>query len=264
MFLAGAGAYLYSSRGRTRREVSRFLITRGLWLVFLELTVVRMGWYFSLDYHYIGDAQVIWAIGWCMVALSALVYLPTRYVTAIGVTIIALHNTLDGIAAKTLGEWSALWMFIHERGPITPAPGYILYLAYPVLSWIGVMAAGYGFGALLTLEARLRRKLFITIGQAMVAAFLLLRFTNLYGDMSKWTTQPNGLFTLMSFLNVTKYPPSLLYILMTLGPAIFFLGIWKKEHGALPNRSSPSAASRSSTTCCTCSCCTPWPLRTRT
>ena len=220
VFLAGAGAYLYGSRGRTRREVSRFLVTRGIWLVFLELTVVRMGWYFSLDYHYIGDAQVIWAIGWCMVALSALVYLPARYVTAIGIAIVTLHNILDGIASKTLGQWSALWMFIHEKGTITPAPGYILYLAYPVLSWIGVMAAGYGFGALLTLEARLRRKLFLIIGPAMIAAFLLIRFTNLYGDMAKWTAQTSALFTLISFLNVTKYPPSLLYILMTLGPAI--------------------------------------------
>lgn len=233
VFLAGAGAYLYGSRGRTKREVSRFLVTRGLWLVFLELTVVRMGWYFSLDYHYIGDAQVIWAIGWCMVALSALVYLPARYVAAIGIAIITLHNTLDGIAAKTFGGWSPLWMFIHEKGTITPARGYVLFLAYPVLSWIGVMAAGYGFGALLTLEARLRRKLFLTLGQAMVAAFLLLRFTNLYGDMAKWTSQQSSLFTFMSFLNGTKYPPSLLYILMTLGPAILFLGIWKNEHGVL-------------------------------
>lgn len=233
VFLAGAGAYLYGSRGRTKREMSRFLFTRGLWLVFLELTVVRMGWYFSFDYHYIGDAQVIWAIGWCMVVLSALVYLPARYVTAIGIAIIVLHNTLDGIAATSLGEWSSLWMFIHERGPIWPAPGYVMYLAYPVLSWIGVMAAGYGFGALLTLEARLRRKLFLIIGPAMIAVFLLIRFTNLYGDMAKWTTQTSGLFTLMSFLNVTKYPPSLLYILMTLGPAVTFLGIWQKPHGAL-------------------------------
>jgi uncharacterized membrane protein len=233
VFLAGAGAYLYGARGRTKREMCRFLITRGLWLIFLELTVVRLGWYFSFDYHYIGDAQVIWAIGWSMVALSALVYLPTPYVTGLGIAIIVLHNMLDGITAKSFGDAAPLWMFIHEKGLISFAPGYTLYLAYPVLSWIGVMAAGYGFGALLTLEPRLRRKLFLAIGLGMIAAFALLRLTNLYGDMSKWTIQPEPVFTLMSFLNATKYPPSLLYILMTLGPAITFLGLWKKEHRAL-------------------------------
>jgi uncharacterized membrane protein len=233
VFLAGAGAYLYGARGRTKREVSRFLLTRGLWLVFLELTLVRFGWYFSLDYHYIGDAQVIWAIGWSMVALSALVYLPTRYVTGLGIAIIALHNTLDGIGQKMFGHWAPLWMFIHENGVIRPAPGYMLNLAYPVLSWIGVMAVGYGFGALLTLEPRLRRKLFLTIGPMMIIAFILLRLTNLYGDMTKWTAQKNTIYTLMCFVNVTKYPPSLLYILMTLGPAITFLGLCKKDPGRL-------------------------------
>jgi uncharacterized membrane protein len=233
VFLAGASAYLYGSRGRTKRELSRFLLTRGLWLIFLELTMVRFGWYFSFDYHYIGDAQVIWAIGWCMVVLSALVYLPVRYVAAIGIAITLFHNLLDGIAAKSLDGWASLWMFVHERGVVQPAPGYTLSLAYPILSWIGIMAAGYGFGTFFRIDPRLRRKLFLTIGPAMIVLFLVLRFSNVYGDMSKWAVQKDALFTLMSFLNITKYPPSLLYALMTLGPAITFLGLWKKEPGAL-------------------------------
>ena len=232
VFLAGASAFLYGSRpGRTQKELARFLLSRGLWLVFIELTVVRLGWYFNFDYHFF-HVQVIWAIGWSMVALAALVFLPIRVVGAIGIAMIATHNLLDGISVSPLlaapgvfahaSLWDWLWSVLHVRN---------LPVAYPLVPWIGVMAAGYAFGPVLHHTPDQRRRELLQLGTLLVVGFVVLRAINVYGDAQRWSVQSTSLFTFFSFLNTTKYPPSLLYLLMTLGPAILSLVFFERLRG---------------------------------
>lgn len=225
IFLAGLGAYLSGTRGRSRRDLLRFLFTRGLWLVFLEITVVQwLGWTFAFDLH-THFAIVIWAIGWSMIALSALVHLPVAAVTAFGLTLILGHNAFDGIKSSSLGAFGPLWQIFHEGGAVRLGGGHTLGAGYPLVPWIGVMAVGYGFGHLLLRTALPRRALLLRLGFAVTAAFVVLRFTNLYGNPRPWSAQPTALHTLFSFLDCHKYPPSLCYLLMTLGPALIILGL---------------------------------------
>lgn len=241
VFLAGTGAYLQLSRGKTKAELSRFLWTRGLWLIVLELTVVRCAVAFNCDYgQFPGFLQVIWAIGVSMVVLAALIHLPLRAVAAIGIGIIALHNLADGVrvqgwagpGSEAPDALEAAWMVLHQPGFIVVA-GLPVLVLYPVLAWIGVMAAGYAFGAVYDWEAERRRRFLVRLGLAMTAAFIVIRATNLYGDPSEWAVQEDGVFTVLSFLNATKYPPSLLFVLMTLGPAILALA-WFERAGRGP------------------------------
>ncbi len=228
VLLAGAGAYLYGRRGHTRGEVSRFLLTRGLWMIVLELTVVRFGWFFNFDYAF-AAGQVIWAIGWSMVVLAALTYaLPARAVAAVGVAIIVLHNLLDPLIPEQFGALAWGWQVLHEGGPIRWGAGNVFYVAYPLLPWIGVIAAGFGFGALLELPTARRRRVLLDLGLGMTAAFVLLGLLNVYGDTVPWTSQRTPMLTVFSFLDVEKYPPALRYVLMTLGPAIAVLPLLER------------------------------------
>jgi len=223
IFLAGTGAFLSTGRGKSRGELSRFLLTRGLWLVLLELTWVRcLGWQFNFDLHFTFGA-VIWAIGWSMVALAVLVFLPLRWVTAFGILMIASHNLFDSVKPESWGSLGWLWKILHSGGMILPAKGYRFAAGYPLVPWIGVMAAGYGFGSLLLREPVERRRWLFGLGATLTLLFILLRAINLYGDPRPWSGQKNSLFTLFSFMNCHKYPPSLLYLLMTLGPALLVL-----------------------------------------
>lgn len=227
VFLAGTGAFLSTRRGKSKAELSRFLLTRGLWLVLLELTIVRLGWTFNLDYTF-NVGQVIWAIGWSMVVLSVLVYLPLRVITAFGILMIGIHNAFDRVSAQSLGLWSGVWATFHT-GDLTDTYGGIHFLPmYPLIPWIGVMAAGYGFGQVFTLERERRRKVLLYLGLALTVAFVIIRATNLYGDPRPWAVQDSALFTFLSFINCQKYPPSLLYLLMTLGPAIASLAFFER------------------------------------
>jgi uncharacterized membrane protein len=223
IFLAGTGAFLAAQRGRTKSDLAWFLLTRGLWLAFLEATYVRwFGWEFGFDFHNVGLA-VLWAIGWSMVVLAGLVFLPTRAVAAVGILLIVSHNAFDGIKPANLGPWGWLWTVLHVSGPIQLGPGYQLFIAYPLVPWVGVMAAGYGFGALLFLAPEPRRNWMRGIGGSLILIFIVLRLTNLYGNPRPWTAQKDALFTVFAFIDVHKYPPSLLYLLMTLGPALILL-----------------------------------------
>jgi uncharacterized membrane protein len=230
IFLAGTGAYLSGMRGKSRPELAWFLFTRGLWLALFELTYNRVAWMFNFDpmHHAPG---VFWAIGMSMVVLSCLVFLPTYMVTIFGVVMIASHNLLDGLSAQEVHLPQLLWTVLHQPreakvvGEITFGTGYFL------IPWMGVMAAGYGFGSLLRLDQPVRRKAVILLGAALTLGFVLVRYANIYGDPSRWAVQPRVGFTILSFLNCTKYPPSLLYLLMTLGPAIMFLGIFDRPLG---------------------------------
>ena len=228
VLLAGTGVALSMARGKSKRAISAFLLTRGLWLIFLELTFVRFGWFFNFEVWNAG-ALVIWAIGWSMVVLAALVFLPVRYVGVVGLVMIALHNTLDPLEAQDLGRAGWLWTILHEGGFVSLWGGARLAVGYPLVPWIGVMAAGYAFGALIGSTAPERRvRLFARMGLALTLAFVLLRATNLYGDPEKWTPQKNILFTVFSFIDCDKYPPSLLYLLMTIGPALLLLAAFEK------------------------------------
>jgi uncharacterized membrane protein len=234
VFLAGTGAFLSTRRGRTKKELSRFLLTRGLWLILLELTLVRFGWFFNFDYHFL-FAQVIWAIGWSMIVLAGLVHLPVRAIAAFGLVMIFLHNALDRIQAADFGSLRWLWVVLHETNILVPRPGVIFLAAYPLIPWVGVMAAGYAFGELLMLERERRRRILPRLGGACIALFVVLRALNIYGDPLGWSSQARGTwFTLLSFLNTQKYPPSLLFLLMTLGPSIIALALFDRAGGREP------------------------------
>ena len=231
VFLAGTGAFLYGSR-RTPRELARFLVTRGLWLIVLEFTVLKFGWSFNLSYAYV-PLIVIWAIGWGMLALACLAHMPARVVGWIGVAIICLHNLFDGVMPETLGSFGPLWTVAHVLGAFPIAPGVVVVAAYPIVPWMGVIMAGYGFGTFFLRAPEERKKIFIRLGLGLTAAFIVIRALNIYGDPLKWSAQKNALYTLFSFLNCQKYPPSLLYTLMTLGPAILALAFLPRVRGAI-------------------------------
>lgn len=229
--LTGTGAFL-SLRKKSKSQLSRFLFTRGLWLIFLELGVTRcLGWQFNFDYH-VTLVLVLWALGWAMIALSALVYLPASAITAFGVVMIALHNLLDSIQSA-----NPMWTILHSPNFLVNRPGFAVFLTYPLIPWIGVTAAGYGLGQIYQWPSPRRKSFLLPLGLGLTAAFVILRAINIYGDPSRWSGQTSPVFTALSFLNTTKYPPSLLYLLMTLGPALLFL--WVVDAGT-PNRLRPA------------------------
>ena len=241
VFLAGTGAFLQGVRGKSKAELSRFLVTRGLWLILLELTVVRALVWFNVDYHFAMQLQVIWVIGVGMVMLAGLIHLPLRLVAAISIAMIALHNTLDGlrvapVAPGTVGPGGGgfVWMVLHQPGIVFFTPTIHGLVLYPLIPWIGVLAAGYCFGAVYQWEPERRRRFLLKLGGGMLIGFVVLRAINLYGDPLRWSVQKNAMFTLLSFLNVLKYPPSLLFLLMTLGVAILALPWFeRREQGWL-------------------------------
>jgi uncharacterized membrane protein len=225
-FLAGTGAYLAGSRGRSRGDLVAFLASRGFWLIFLELTVVRLGLFFDPVSAPV-ILTVLWSIGASFIVLAGLVFLPSRVVGALGVLLIATHGLVGGLspgseAPATLQVASAFLL----RPGLVPLPGdIILLVGYPLLPWLGVVAAGYGFGEVIRLEPRRRRRVMWITGTAMSAAFVILRAWGVYGEPRPWTTQATPLMTWLSFVNCTKQPPSLLFVLMTLGPAIAALAV---------------------------------------
>ena len=243
IFLAGTSAFLY---GRKHQGLSKFLLTRGIWLVILELTVIRLSWTFNFDFRQYELAGVIWVIGCCMILMAALVKLPVRVVGAIGVIIIVGHNLLSGYAfglAENLGNdlRGILWKIGYVAffaPPVQFGPdGPNLVVLYSIVPWIGVMAAGYAFGTIFTWEPARRDRFCLTIGVGAILAFVVLRGFNLYGDPSPWsapTPQPDGrpqLPAALSFLNTSKYPASLLFLLMTLGPTIAFIPMLERVEG---------------------------------
>jgi len=243
VFLAGTSAFLY---GQRHRDLSRFLVMRGVWLVLLELTVIRVAWTFNLDFAHYMLAGVIWVIGWSMILMAGLVRLPVSAVGAIGVVIIAGHNVMDPYfwpLASSLDESRLAWLwkilyFSFFAGPIPiGADGPRLTVLYSIVPWIGVMAAGYAFGVVVTSDAARRRRLCLGIGLSAMALFLMLRGFNLYGDPNPWGVPTDdgrpGMPALLVFLNTTKYPASLMFLLMTLGPTIAAVPLLETARGAL-------------------------------
>jgi uncharacterized membrane protein len=215
--LTGTGAWL-SLRKQSKVELSRFLLTRGLWLIFLDLVVFRcLAVQFNFDYH-VTIITVLWALGWAMIVLSALVHLRTSIVATIGVVMIAMHNLFDSVRSA-----NPLWSVLHSPNIIFSKPGHIVFVAYPLIPWVGVTALGYCLGQIYAWTPDRRRIFLLRLGVGLSLAFIALRAINIYGDPFRWSTQHSATFTALSFLNTTKYPPSLLFLLMTLGPALLFL-----------------------------------------
>ncbi|MGA2020197.1 MAG: heparan-alpha-glucosaminide N-acetyltransferase domain-containing protein [Candidatus Sulfotelmatobacter sp.] len=215
--LTGTGAYL-SLRKKSKRELSWFLFTRGVWLIFLELVVVRcFGWQFNFDYHLV-LLNVLWALGWAMITLSVLVYLPASVVATFGLLMIATHNLFDSVRSS-----NPIWSILHSPNFILNHPGHTVFVAYALIPWIGVTAAGYALGQIYGWPSERRKAFLLPVGIGLCAVFFILRGINLYGDPLRWSTQRSAVFTVLSFLNTNKYPPSLLFLLMTLGPALLFL-----------------------------------------
>ena len=239
VFLAGVSAYLQRAKGVPARDLSRFLLTRGLWLIVLEFTVVRIGTWFNVDYSFLGVMQVIWTLGVSMIVLAGLVPVPLSVTAGIGIAIIVLHNAFDAVhvvgwrgpGSPVPGAWATLWILLHQTNELIPVfGGPIVFVIYPLVPWVGVIAVGYACGWLYTLEAPRRRALLWRIGLGLVVAFVVLRATNLYGDPSPWSAQPTMALTMLSFIKTTKYPASLLFLLMTLGPSLIALA-WFESFG---------------------------------
>jgi len=259
VFLSGVSIYLQKMYGKSNGELARFLFTRGLWLIVLEFTVIRTLVNLNFDYSVFGFAQVIWVIGVSMVVMSVLIYLPLWVVGIFGVAMIALHNLLDVYSLPPnvafggpadLGQ--SVWLVLHQQGVVPFLGGSVIVILYPLIPWIGVMAAGYALGSVYAWNAERRRKWLLAIGMCATVLFIGVRLTNYYGDPNRWTSEaqfvenvknkaeagelgPNASvptpemsepeFTIVAFLNTTKYPPSLLFLLMTLGPALIVLAL---------------------------------------
>ncbi len=215
--LTGTGAFL-ARRRKSTRQLSRFLLTRGVWLIFLELVVSRVfGWQFNFDYR-VTLLVVLWALGWAMIVLSGLVYLPVPVITAFGIVMIATHNLFDSVKLM-----SPFWSILHVPNILVATPRFTLFVAYPLIPWVGVTVVGYGLGQIYSWPAERRRKFLLRLGIGLVFAFFVIRAINVYGDPVRWSTQRSAVYTVLSFFNTTKYPPSLLFLLMTLGPSTLFL-----------------------------------------
>jgi uncharacterized membrane protein len=216
--LTGTGAYLSLGR-KSKSELSWFLFTRGCWLIFVELVPLRcLGFQFNFDFH-VTMIFILCALGCSMIALSVLLYLPDWLVITIGTGMILTHNLLDNIQST-----SRVFILLHQPGFLLNTPQHQIFLVYPIIPWIGVTAAGYGLGSIYRWPSERRRVFLLRLGVLLTVAFLVLRWINRYGDPSRWSAQKSAAFTVLSFLNTTKYPPSLLFLLMTLGPALIFLG----------------------------------------
>jgi uncharacterized membrane protein len=219
--LTGTGAAL-ALRNSSPARVSRFLFGRGLWLIVLEFVAVRWVMQFNIDYQ-VTVLTVFWTLGWSMIALAVLVHVPTRVVTGIGIAMIGVHNLFDSLRPSAFGRFAPLWTALHVPGPILSDPHHLVFAAYPLVPWVGVAAAGYALGHVYLWTPERRTAFLWRTGLTLTGLFVVMRAVNAYGDPSRWSHQRSAVFTVLSFLNTTKYPPSLLFLLMTVGPALCLL-----------------------------------------
>jgi uncharacterized membrane protein len=223
--LTGVSARLTLGR-MSRPALSRFLLSRGAWLLFLELVVTRFALQFNVDYH-VTIITVLWGLGWAMIVLAGLIWLPSWLIAGFGAILVVGHNALDGIDASSLGVWRPVWVFLHSPGILFRNAHSVVVLSYVLIPWVGVTALGYALGQVYQGEGARRQRLLWGIGFGLTLGFLALRWLNIYGDPVPWTTQRSALWTTISFLNTNKYPPSLLFLLMTLGPTLLLLGAFE-------------------------------------
>ena len=225
VFLSGTSAFLQSAR-KSKKELSTFLITRGLWLILAEVTIVNLIFSFDISFSAIA-LEVIWAIGISMVILGLVIWLPFKIILALGLLIVLGHNALDFYERDQTGPFSAGYNLIHRVGFHSLSEKHQLLILYPFLPWTGLMILGYCLGKILRNDnAAYRKKFLVITGLSAIALFIILRFINVYGDPFRWSTQGNAFYTLLSFINASKYPPSLFFISMTIGPALLLMAWW--------------------------------------
>lgn len=223
VFLAGTSAFLYGEK-KSKSQLFKFLLTRGLWLIILEIVLNNLIWWFDLSYGFI-VLQVIWAIGVSMIALSFLIYLPKKILILVGVILIFGHNALDKITMEGESFQAIIWYILHQGGQIVFDSNRMIGAYYPVIPWIGIIVLGYCFGNFYRKDFNVhtRKNCLLYIGLGSILLFFIIRGINLYGDLVPWEAKNTLTKTILSFINVTKYPPSLSYVLITLGPALLFL-----------------------------------------
>ncbi|HVU83570.1 MAG TPA: heparan-alpha-glucosaminide N-acetyltransferase domain-containing protein, partial [Puia sp.] len=227
VMLAGTSAFL-AGRRRTQKQLSAFLLTRGLWLVFLELVVVNFAWFFNIHFSF-AILAVIWALGVSMMVLAALIHLPRTAILITGIVLVAGHNLLDNFHVPGSGPEAVAWAVLHETRAFAFGSWHFMTI-YPLLPWIGLMALGYCMGWLYqqNIDPAKRKRLLWRTGSTCLLLFILLRSINVYGDLIPWSRQSTPVFSFLSFINVTKYPPSLDYVLLMIGPALLFLAFTEK------------------------------------
>jgi uncharacterized membrane protein len=230
VFLAGTSAFLVGAR-KSKKELSSFLLTRGLWLIVLELTVMNFGWFFNIQFSLI-VLQVIWALGFGMIALAGAVHLSFNIILALGIILVGGHNLLDGIRVEGNGVDAMIWAILHGFQFFDFGDRFF-FAGYAVIPWTGIMLLGYCFGKLYLppVSREERRKKLLRLGYGAIILFIVLRLFNIYGNPAPWVSQENGVYTFLSFINVNKYPPSLQFILLMLGPAMLFLAAAEKLTG---------------------------------
>lgn len=235
VFLSGVSAFLHAERGQlSKKQLAWFLVSRGLWLIFVEIVVINFAWQFKYSFIFI---QVIWIIGISMIMLAGLIYLPRALIILLSAVTIAGHNLFDQISPEQFGDFAWIWKILHVKGWIplpetSPISG--IAVVFPLIPWVGVMGLGYAAGRLFLASWGSRDRFFGAAGFATIAAFLVLRFGNVYGDPQPWSVQAgDGIMTFISFLNTTKYPASLLFLLMTLGPALALIPVFERMTGRL-------------------------------
>jgi uncharacterized membrane protein len=228
--LAGCGAYLSASRGKPLGQLSLTLATRGLWLIVLGFTVNKFFWSFTYDVSSF-TAGIFWCLGGAMIFLAGMVYLPWSLILAVSLSLILLHNCFDTVNPENLGAFSTIWSILHQKGPLLIDGFLPLYILYPLIPWIGVMTGGYCLGKVMLSVPKERRKILFILGSALVISFFLLRGFNLYGNPVDWTTQKDALFTVMNILDCEKYPPSLSFLLITLGPLLILIAALDRPPG---------------------------------
>ena len=225
VFLAGVSVYLQGANGKSKQQLARFLLTRGAWLIALELTVISFGFNFALPFQFL---QVIWAIGVGMILLAGLIWLPRPAAAVIGVLIVAGHQLLAPVTPADLGALAPLWKLAFKVGP---SPFGLGFVPYPVIPWFGVMCLGYAIGPVFMQEPARRNRTLLALALGAIAVFCVLRAINAYGDPSPWKAYPSAAATMMSFFNVSKYPPSLLYVLITLGVSLLCMLAFQRLRG---------------------------------
>jgi uncharacterized membrane protein len=227
VFLAGTSGFFQSLR-KSKKDLSRFLITRGLWLILIEILVMNFAFFFDPSYSTI-VLQTIWSIGISMIFLGLAIWMPFSAILTLGLIIVFGHNALDFYEKQfpPNHQYNIMYSLLHRPGFYSLGGGHTLFILYPFLPWTGLMMLGYCFGKLFTkYEGAERRKVLAWLGLGIILFFIALRATNLYGDALHWSKQKNGVFTVLSFINTVKYPPSLLFMCMTIGPAILFVAWW--------------------------------------